>query len=288
MLSGSTHRKACYLKTRSTKMTDPRPLALITGASSGLGMSFADQLAEQGYDLILVARRKTNLDNLATRLTKENRIKIDVLPADLSDEAGIQKVEKHIHTLGRLDLLINNAGFGLAGEFIRQSLEKSTVMLQVHCTTPVRLVHAALPGMIARKSGAIINVASVSGFAPMVGNVMYSATKSFLIVFSQALQMEVRRHGIRIQVLCPGFFHSEFHNVMRVNKSRIPRILFMRADEVAQRSLAVADRRGVVYIPGFINQLVVFFARLPGLGNWLIDLASNLAAQKREDFLKEG
>ncbi len=151
-------------------------------------------------------------------MTVENKIKVEILPADLSTETGIHLLEERIRSLEHLDLLINNAGFGLTGEFIRQPLEKSTEMLQVHCAAPVRLAYAALPGMIAAQKGAIINVASISAFAPMVGNVMYSATKSFLVAFSRALQMETRQYGIHIQALCPGFFHSEFHDVARVDK----------------------------------------------------------------------
>jgi short-subunit dehydrogenase len=267
-------------------MTDPRPLALITGASSGLGKAFASQLAERGYDLILVARRREVLADLAARLTRENRIQIEVLPADLSSEAGIRKVEKRILSLGRLDLLINNAGYGLAGEFVNQPIKKSAAMLEVHCSAPVRLIYAALPGMIACKFGQVINVSSISGFAPMLGNVMYSATKSFLIVFSRALQMEVRRHGVHIQALCPGFFHSEFHEVMQVDKSRIPRALFMPADDVARGSLAALNRNPVVYVPGLFYKMIVFFARLPRLGDWAIDWVSRRTARQRKDFLK--
>jgi short-subunit dehydrogenase len=267
-------------------MKDSKPLALITGASSGLGMAFASQLAAQGYDLILVARRREALVSLAAKLTGEYSINAGVLPADLSTETGIHTLEEHLRSLEALDVLINNAGFGLTGEFTHQPLEKSTEMLQVHCTTPVRLVYAALPGMIAHRNGVIINVASISAFAPMVGNAMYSATKSFLVVFSRALQMEVRQHGIHIQALCPGFFHSEFHDVARVDKLHIPQFLFMRADEVVIRSLSALRRKGVVYIPGFINKMVVFFASLPGVGNWAIGYVSRQVARKRDDFIK--
>jgi short-subunit dehydrogenase len=271
---------------REQLMKDTRPQALITGASSGLGSAFASQLAAQGYDLILVARRREALASLAARLTGENTITAEVLSADLSTESGIHKVEERIRALEHLDLLINNAGFGLTGEFARQPLERSTGMLQVHCTTPVRLACAALPDMIAHRKGVIINVASISAFAPMVGNVMYSATKAFLVVFSRALQIETRQYGIHIQALCPGFFHSEFHDVARVDKLRIPQFLFMRAEEVAKRSLSAIQRKGVVYIPGIINKLVVFFAGLPGVGNWATGYVSRQVARKREDFLK--
>jgi short-subunit dehydrogenase len=267
-------------------MNDSRRLALITGASAGLGLAFARQLAAQGFDLILVARRKKTLALLSQELIAKADIAVETLPADLAQEAGIHKVEECIRSLDRLDLLINDAGFGLAGEFSRQSLDENLDMLQVHCTAPLRLAHIALPMMIARRSGTIINVASISAFAPMVGNVQYSATKAYLVTFSRALQLETRQLGIKIQALCPGFFHSEFHDVMRVKKTSIPAWLFMQADEVARRSLAALKRKSVIYIPGFSNQLAVFIVSLPGLGDWLTRLVSRLASLRRNEFIK--
>ncbi len=262
------------------------PVAVITGASSGLGAAFARQLAARGCNLILVARRAEKLASLAGELNQKYHVQIEILPADLSSQTGIQTVEKRIKALKRLDLLINSAGYGLAGEFSRQSIDQNLDMLQVHCVATVRLVHAALQGMIAQQSGTIINVASISAFTPMVGNVQYSATKSYLVAFSRALQLENRRHGIKVQALCPGFFHSEFHDVMRVDKKVIPGWLFLRAEEVARRSLAALKRKGVVYVPGFLYQAGVFIARLPGLGDWLINVVSWLTARKRKEFIK--
>jgi uncharacterized protein len=263
-----------------------KPVAVITGASSGLGAAFTRQLASRGYGLILVARRVDKLISLAEDLERIHKVEIEILPADLASDEGMQKVGQRIQALKRLDLLVNDAGYGMAGEFSRQSIDKNIAMLQVHCAATARLVHAALPGMIARRSGAIINVASISAFTPMVGNVQYSATKSYLVTFSKALQLETRRHGIKIQALCPGFFHSEFHEVMRANKKAIPGWFFMRADEVARRSLAALKRRGVVYVPGFLYQVGVFMASLPGLGDWLIKAATRLASRRRREFIK--
>ena len=263
-----------------------KPVALITGASAGLGAAFTGQLAAQGYDLILVARRLEKLTSLAAELKEKHRVEVEILPADLSTGTGVRLVEKRILSLDRLDILINNAGYGLAGEFVRQSIDKNLDMLQVHCAVPVRLVHAALPGMIARQCGAIINVASTSAFTPMVGNVQYSASKSYLVTFSKALQLENHRHGIKIQALCPGFFHSEFHAVMRANKKAIPGWLFMWADEVARRSLAALKRKGVVYVPGFLYQVAVFMASLPGLGDWLIGIVGRVTSRRRKEFIK--
>ncbi len=267
-------------------MAEKGRTALLTGASSGLGAAFARQLAARGFDLILVARRVEKLNSLAEELKRKHQVGIDILSADLSKDAGVQKVERHIRALTRLDLLVNNAGYGMAGEFSRQSIDENLDMLQVHCAAPVNLVHAALPGMIERQSGTIINIASISAFTPMVGNVQYSATKSYLVTFSKALQLETRRHGIKIQALCPGFFHSEFHEVMQANKNAIPGWLFMQADEVARRSLAALNRKGVVYVPGFLYQAAIFMVRLPGLGDWLIGLVGRVPSRRRKDFIK--
>ncbi len=263
-----------------------KPVALITGASAGLGEAFATHLTAHGYDLVLVARRKKKLDSLAHRLGRENQITVKILPADLATETGIRKVEKLIYSLERLDLLINNAGFGLTGMYADQSIDRAMDMLQVHVEANMRLTHAALPGMLGRKSGTIINVSSASAFAPLVGSAMYSATKAFLVNFSKALQLENRRNGIKVQALCPGFFHSEFHDVMGANKKAIPKWMFFTADEVARRSLAALRRKSVVFVPGFFYQLAVFLVRLPCIGDWLIALFTRIAGKRRMDFIK--
>jgi short-subunit dehydrogenase len=265
-----------------------KSLALITGASAGLGAAFARQLAGRGYNLILVARRKEKLADLAAEIKKDHQIDVEILQADLATIAGIQKVEQRIQAINRLDILINNAGFGLAGEFARQSVDQNQDMLQVHCVAPMRMVHAALPGMIARQSGTIINVASISAFIPMTGNVQYSASKSYLVTFSRALQLENQRNGIKLQVLCPGFFHSEFHDVMRANKKTIPGWLFMQADKVARRSLGALKHRSVVYIPGFIYQLAVLLVSIPWLGDELLAVSTRLIARRRGEFIRAG
>lgn len=263
-----------------------KPFALITGSSAGLGAAFARQLAASGHDLLLVARRFEKLTSLAGELRAKHGVAVEVLPADLASETGIRQVEKRIQSLERLDILINCAGNGLGGLFARQPLDQQLDLLQLHCAAPVRLVHAALPGMISLRHGTIINVSSVSAFAPMAGNVMYSATKAFLVSFSRALMLENGSYGIKIQALCPGFFHSEFHDVMRANKSVIPSFLFLTADEVARRSLSALKRKAVVYVPGFIYKLAVFVASLPGLGAWLISVFTRLADRRRAKFFK--
>jgi hypothetical protein len=239
--------------------------ALITGASSGLGAAFARQLAADGYELVLVARREDRLAAFASELGLQFGIVTQHLAADLCDPAGVEKVEKHIKSLDRLDLLINNAGFGARGDFVHADLDRQIEMIQLHVLASVRLAHAALSGMIARDRGGIINVASLAGFIPLPGDATYSATKAFLVSFSQALHEELRGTKVRVQALCPGFIRTEFHAVEQLPESelaRIPRVLWSQADGVAAASLRALAKGTVVSVPGWKNRLILALARM--------------------------
>jgi uncharacterized protein len=233
--------------------------SLITGASSGIGAAFAHRLAAAGSDLILVARRADRLAALADELRANRSIAIDVVPTDLSSAADLAKLEHYVRNLGPLDFLVNDAGFGTRGPFAEAGLSSQVAMVYVHNLAAMGLCHAALPGMIARKRGRIINVSSVAAFLPMSGNVVYSASKVFLVAFSQALQTEVGDQGIRVQALCPGFTYTGFHDTPEMHgfsRSHVPSFMWMSADEVAAISLAAIERGPVVVIPGFLNRLV--------------------------------
>ena len=240
--------------------------ALITGASSGLGAEFARQLALRGFDLVLVARRKERLDKLASELQQEHAIHVDVLPTDLAEEREIQEVERHILENEPLDLLVNNAGFGMHGKFAELDISKHLTMIQIHDIACVRLTHAALPGMISRNQGGIINVSSISGLVTL-GNITYGTTKAFQVIFSEALQMELSGTGIRIQVLCPGYIYTEFHDKQDLSgfqRSKIPNFLWTSAKQVVSVSLKGLEKGKVVVVPGTIYRL---FA---SLGRWTI------------------
>jgi short-subunit dehydrogenase len=226
--------------------------ALITGASSGMGAAFARQLAAQGYDLILVARRQERLAALVDELQQRHSIRAEALAADLSDPGEVSRVEQCIAGTTRLTMLVNNAGFGSTGHFVRVDLAHQLAMIQLHVITSVRLCRAALPGMLALNRGGIINVSSTSAFAPMPGSATYSGTKAFLVNFSEALQQEVAGKGIKVQALCPGFVYTEFHDspaYAGFKRSRLPGFLWMSADEVVADSLKALGR-GVVRVPG--------------------------------------
>jgi short-subunit dehydrogenase len=244
-----------------------RKTALITGASSGIGAAFARKLAAQQYDLILVARRKQRLTSLATELHQQFHVDIEVLVADLSCPADIEHIEQLIGALGALDMLVNNAGFGIPGTFVENPAERYLEMIAVHVLASVRLCHAALPGMIARGRGAIINLSSIGAFLTGPRDETYCATKAYLLSFSEALQAELADTGVRVQALCPGFTDTEFHDQPVYErydiKVAIPKALWMSADEVVEQSLRALKRGHVMCIPGFKNPVLIALARSP-------------------------
>jgi short-subunit dehydrogenase len=229
--------------------------ALITGASAGMGAEFAEALAAAGSNLVLVARRKEKLDVLAARLAERHDVTVEILQADLEKDEDLKRVEGRIAAEKTLDLLINNAGFGSPGPFSKTGVEPYLAMIRVHAAAPVRLTRAALDGMVLRRRGWIINVASIAAFSPLSGPV-YSATKAFLVSFSQNLQYELEGTGVRIQALCPGLTHTDFHEVIRMDISGLPGFLWMSARAVVRTSLRALGRRKVVCIPGLRNRLI--------------------------------
>lgn len=237
--------------------------ALVTGASAGLGAEYARQLAASGTNLVLTARRLDRLEELARELRAGRGVTVEVIEADLSRDDGIARVERSIAGAADLDLLVNNAGFGNTAGFVRGEAAGHVDMLRVHVDATVRLTRAALPGMIARGRGAVVNVSSVAAFSPFSG-AMYSGTKSFLVMFSENLQAELRGKGlpIRVQALCPGLTHTEFHAAADMDLSGVPGIFWRRADEVVRTSLRRIGR-GVVCIPGWENKAVSFLMRCP-------------------------
>lgn len=243
-----------------------RPRALITGASSGIGAEFARQLAAQGYDLVLCARREERLRALAGELAQAYGITAETLVADLAKPEGIETAARHIAGLADLEILVNNAGFGTEGRFARADAGRESDMVSVHMAAPVRLSRAALPGMLARGRGAIINVSSVAAFFPLPGSVLYSSSKTFLTAFSRALQVEVAGGGVRVQALCPGFTVTEFHDTLkRFDRGRLPWFLWQRAEDVVAQSLAALWDGPVVFVPGRLYPLIAALGRLPFL-----------------------
>lgn len=246
--------------------------ALITGASSGIGSVFARMLAEQGYNLVLIARRKDRLDRLAKTLRETHGVDAEVLVADLAKTEDVDRVVERIGGIDDLDMLINDAGFGTVGKFSQVDESRQVDMLNVHARSTLRLTHAALQGMIPRKSGNIINVSSLAGFAAFPGNANYCATKAYLVTFSKALAYELEGSGVRVQALCPGFTHTEFHDTAEFadfDKGKIPASLWMSAEDVVDASLKALRRNRVICIPGFANRLKAQVLRCR-LCSWLL------------------
>jgi short-subunit dehydrogenase len=241
----------------------PRPVALITGASSGLGAEFARALAAQGADLILTARREERLAALATQLQAEHGTHTDLLTADLATDAGVTAVKAKIIATPNLQWLVNNAGFGMKGRFDRAAIDDLDRMHRLHVLAPLQLTHAALGGMLVRDAGAIINVASVVSFLLVAGSVGYAATKSWLHVLSEGIYLELRsaRSKVRIQSLCPGYIVTEFHDVIGMNRALMPGFLWLDARFVVRESLRALERNNLLVIPSWKYRLIVGVAR---------------------------
>jgi short-subunit dehydrogenase len=230
--------------------------ALVTGASTGIGAAFADRLARDGCDLVLVARSRDRLDVLAEHLRRDHRIAATVLPADLTRREELRRVEDEVARDEALDLLVNNAGFGTLGRFAGLEIDAEIAEIQLNVIALVRLTRAALPSMLNRERGAIVNVSSLAAFAPGPYNATYSATKAYVKSFSEALSEELRGTGVCVQTLCPGFTHTEFQARAGLDTSRIPSAAWMEVGEVVEKSLAALRQGRVVCVPGLGNRLV--------------------------------
>lgn len=250
--------------------------ALITGASSGIGEAFAQALARRGCNLVLTARRLDRLQSLAEALAAESSIKTLCVQADLADADALDAISNALQKQGiAIDILINNAGYGVPGHFHRSAWPIHEAFLRVLLTAPTELAHRLLPGMQARGWGRIVNVASLAGMIPgSAGNTLYGASKSYFIKFSQSLALENRGRGVLVQALCPGFTWSEFHDVSgaRHLMNRLPRYMFQTSEAVAEESLRMLERGRIVHVSGAVNRLIAFVIKhLPErLALWLI------------------
>ncbi len=286
--------------------TDPsqRRVAVITGASSGIGAVFARKLAARGYDLLLIARREDRLRSLASELAATYRIAADFLIADLAGDADLERAADRIQTEPRLGLLVNNAGFGTNGFFFEIDVRSQEQMHRLHVLATMRLTHAALSNLVPRSLGVeeenakkgtdrsvhsrafskdqglatgdrvvsplfpgVINVASVAGFAQSPMSVSYCATKTWINSFTEgvALELSIKAPAVRVQALCPGFTLSEFHDVVGLDRSAIAKWLWMSADFVVEESLRGFERGKLFVIPGWRYKVIVAGMKLlPG------------------------
>ena len=228
--------------------------ALVTGATSGIGESFTRLLAENNYNIVLVARDLPRLQERARGLQEKFKVETHMIQADLATDEGCAAVEHYIAN-NQIDVLINNAGFGLNKAFTMSELNAEQQMFDVLIRTPMRLMHTALPGMKERNKGVIINVSSVAGF---IAGGTYSASKSYLTVLSESLHTELAGTNIKISALCPGFTRTEFHQRGRMSMKGLPSFMWLDSDKLVAQSWSDALKGKAVSIPGWQYQLLVF------------------------------
>lgn len=242
--------------------------ALVTGASSGIGKSFAEHLADDGFDLVLVARRRERLEELSRALSEKYGVRAHVIEADLADPAAPERIFQMLASLRvEVDMLINNAGFGVRDTFSKAPWNTHAQLIQVQVTAVAHLTHLFLPRMLERGYGRILHVASLAGLLPGAPrSTLYAAAKSFLVKFSESLDAEIKGKGVHVCAVCPGFTRSEFHDVMGTRSvvSKLPSALWQNADSVARAGIDAVMRGDVVYVPGPLNRaLATIVQHLP-------------------------
>jgi uncharacterized protein len=262
-----------------------RRLALVTGASAGIGAAFARIFASHGYDVALTARRHDRLDALAEEIRLRYGVETLTVAADLSEAEAPGQILDHLAAHGRTaDVLVNNAGYGLGGSYADTSWADQAAFIQVMVTAPCELAHRLLPGMAQRRFGRIVNVASLAGLIPgSAGHTLYAATKAFLIKFSQSLHLEGAPEGVHVTALCPGMTYSEFHDVNGTRaqvSASVPAWLWMGADEVAAAGYEAVEANRAVCVPGAPNKTIAALAKaLPE--DWALALMASQGARFR-------
>jgi short-subunit dehydrogenase len=251
--------------------------ALVTGATAGIGESFTRLLAENNYNLVLVARDVSRLQERASQLQSQFNVQTHIIQADLSTDVGCAAVEQHIAN-NQIDVLINNAGFGINKAFTMSELKAEQEMFDVLVRTPMRLMHGVLPGMKQRNKGVVINVSSVAGY---IAGGSYSAAKSYLTVITESLHTELANTNIKVSALCPGFTRTEFHQRGRMSMKGLPSFMWLNSDKLVAKAWSDALKGKAVSIPGWQYQILVFvIASLPR--SIIRKVGMNLRAKQRK------
>jgi uncharacterized protein len=238
-------------------------IAIVTGASSGIGRELARGLARRGHNVGLVARRRERLEELAGELSKD--VRAEVLEADLEDAAARDDLVRRVGALGlTVEVLCNNAGYGTYGDFVELDRERELAMTRANCEAPVDLAGRWLPGMVERGRGAILNTVSTAGFQPLPGNATYSASKAYMLTWTEAVHTEVAKSGVTITALCPGPVKTEFQDVSDAHDfaGKLPKPLWVAPEKVAERGLRGLEKGKRVVVPGVGNRAGGAMARL--------------------------
>ncbi len=244
------------------------PVALVTGASSGIGRAIAVQLAAAGSDLVVVARRRDRLEELAEELRAGHGVDVEVLVADVTVPEQLATVEERLRS-GEppVDLLVNNAGAGGQGPFIEREVDHHDNLVRLNVLAPVRLSHVALERMLQRGHGGILNVSSIAGLQPLPNVATYAATKAYLSSFSHALHEEVRHRGVTVTALLPGFTRTEFHEAGGINRTVVPGLAWMTSEAVARGGLRAVGRGRAQCVPGLGYRVLTVIS---GLTPWSV------------------
>jgi short-subunit dehydrogenase len=238
-------------------MSEDKGFALVTGASSGIGAIYADRLAKRGHDLILVARNEARLNALAEKITGETGRKVEVIAADLGDRAGMAKIEQVLKTDTRITTLVNNAGVGSGAPALQADVDAMSAMITLNVDALTRLTYAAVPGLVARGGGTIINISSIVAVAPEILNGVYGGSKAYVLAFSQSLKHELADKGVRVHVVLPGATATEFWDVAGVPIQHLPTEIVMPAAAMVDAALAGLDQGEFATVPA-----------LPNLADW--------------------
>lgn len=231
--------------------------ALITGASSGIGAIYADRLAGRGYDLVLVARNQERLNALAKQLTDRHGCSVEVAAADLSDKTDLGRIENVLRTDASMTMLVNNAGIGATAPLLESDVDRMDDMIQLNVRALMRLTYAAVPGLVARGGGTIINISSIVGVAPEILNGVYGGTKAFVLAFSQSLHKELADKHVRVQAVLPGATATDFWGIAGTPVERLPSEIVMPAETMVDAALAGLDSGELITIPS-----------LPDVADW--------------------
>jgi len=240
-------------------MTETRTkgVAVITGASSGIGATYADRLARRGYDLLLIARNKARLEELAARLRAEARVAVEVMAADLSSPADLDRIEQRLKTDPAITMVVNNAGIAVEGALLGASAASLEAMIQLNVTAATRVAVTAATAFAARGGGMLVNIASVLALAPEMFNGSYSGTKAYILNLSQALQAEAGKHGVTVQAVLPGATRTEIWERAGIDIGKFPASMIMESGDMVDAALAGLDLGETVTIPS-----------LPDMADW--------------------